>query len=191
MVLNNINSLPQGSGYCQCGTVPRCSICMYKLICPKSPFCCISGGNCDLSPVLSAISQLNSLITSNSSNINSAISNLQTDISSIGATLNTMNDSINSIGSVVNEILSRLPATTDASAMSINSADTNNAVLMSESAVSNQKSLDNSNEQITPMTAEFVEPNSLATYSPKDSETVFVQKKGLFGKTKWVEEKKK
>lgn len=186
-----MNSLPQNSGYCQCGAIPRCSVCMYKLICPKSPFCCISGGNCDLTPVLSAISQLNSLVTSNFSTTNSNISNLQTDISSIGATLNTMNNSINSIGAVVNEILSRLPDTANASVLSVDPNVSNDTILMSETPISEQNTSGNIEEPVTPVTAEFVEPNSLTTYTPKDSDTVLVQKKGLFGRTKWVEEKKK
>lgn len=168
---------------------------MYKLICPKSPFCCISGGGCDLTPVLSAISQLNSLITSNFSTTNGNISNLQTDISSIGATLNTMNQSINSIGSVVNEILARLPATANASVLSVDPNEVSNSVsepaLMSNVSVARQNISENTDETPVAMSAEPVEPNSLSTYIPKSNDTVLVQKKGLFGKTKWVEEKKK
>lgn len=186
LVLGNANTLTQSSGYCQCGNIPRCSICMYKLICPKSPFCCISNSGCDLTPVLSAISQLSSTMSSNFSGLNSSIENLQTSINSIGATLNTMNSSINSIGSVVNdintkcdEILSKLPATVqNASVFSVD----NNAP---------QSNIEPKDSDVTPVEAELVNPNSLATYSASEPETVFVQKKGLFGKTKWVEEKKK
>lgn len=191
MVLPSSNRLEQSQFSYQCGIASKCSVCMYKLICPKSPFCCISGSGCDLTPVLSAISQLNSLVTSSFSTTNGDIASLQTDISSIGATLNTMNESINSIGATVNEILARLPATANASVFSVDPNVSSNTVLMSEMPISNQNVSNDIEEPVTPMTAEVVEPNSLATYVPKDNDTVLVQKKGLFGKTKWVEEKKK
>ena len=178
MVLPSSNRLEQSQFSYQCGTASRCSVCMYKLICPKSPFCCISGSGCDLTPVLSAISQLNSLVTSSFSTTNGDIASLQTDISSIGATLNTMNESINSIGAT-------------ASVFSVDPNVSSNTVLMSEMPISIQNVSNDIEEPVTPMTAEVVEPNSLATYVPKDNDTVLVQKKGLFGKTKWVEEKKK
>lgn len=165
LVLAQQNSFvqPQNNTY-NCGTPNKCSMCMYKLICDRSPFCCIknNGGSCDLTPIINELSQLETSMSNEFSNIN-------TNINSIGATINTLNNSINSIGEAINtmstkidEILSKLNTT---NTISGNAVPTVDAEILSE------------NEQgLVPVS--------------NNNETVLVQKKSVFGKTKWVEEKK-
>lgn len=152
MVLGNQANVSQSNAY-SCGTPVKCGSCLYKLICERSPFCCIKNNStCDLTPVMNALSQLQQVLEND-------LSVLLTNINSVGAAVNAANESLNSIGSVVNEINSKLDNMQN---VSLNSNNSNGLVEASSSVV---------------------------PYS--DDETVLVQKKGIFGKTKWVEEKKR
>ena len=165
MVLSQMNNIAQPASNCGCGTINKCSMCVYKLICERSPFCCIKNGGsgtCDLTPVLNAINQLGEAI-------NNKFTNTDANIASIGAALNTMNSSINSIGAAINESNAKL----DEILSKLNtSATVTNAI-----DVSNIEDIKDGENGIIPYSSE---PDS-----------VLVQKKTMFGKTKWVEEKKK
>ena len=158
MVLSQSNSFSSNNNHCGCGSTPKCSMCLYKLICDKSPYCCINNScNCDFTPIQNAINQLES-------EMSNGFSNLNTNINSVGALLNVVNNSINSIGAATNEInskvdeiLTKLPSTN----------------VESESA-------EKIESQMLP-----VESNIIPT--SKGNDTVLVEKKNIFGKTKWFE----
>lgn len=147
-----------------CGTTAKCMGCMYKLICPRSPFCCLgNGGSTDLTPVLQAISNLSSSISDAFAGQGAAINGLDSKLNSIGAALNILNENVNSIGALLN--------TVNATVNEINSKITTSATTV---------------ETIQP---EEAEAQGIVPFEGND--TVLVEKKGIFGKSKWVEEKRK
>ena len=161
LVLAQQNSFSQPNNLCNCGTPNKCYTCLYKLICERSPFCCIkNSSSCDLTPIVNELSQLETAMANQFSNIN-------TNINSIGSTLNTVNSSINSIGAAINEINSKL----DEVLSKLENTNSVNSI-----PVANAETFSGEEQSLIPVTNE--------------SDTVLVQKKSMFGKTKWVEEKR-
>lgn len=178
MVLNQMNSIDS----CGCGTVNRCVGCSMKYVCAKSPYCCISnnGSSIDLAPMLNAISELSNTVSQQSqllTTIASMINKIDNEIKTINTNITELSTSITSNlsdltnkidtnqtsnDSKLTEILNKLPSSANAEPVSLLSG------------------IDSMND------------SGLVPYSANsDKETVLVEKKGMFGKTKWVEEKKK
>lgn len=170
MVLMPPNNLQSNS----CGSINKCSDCMYRLICPISPFCSIGNSSSgtsstDTNSVLSAI---NEGFSGQSSNLQSLISMIQT----LSNRLNEMNSTINELNTKIDDINSKITSVqpSSISTMSLDSSDVD--IYPPQEINSNSDSnyaLDN---------------QGIIPYNPKEG-TVLVEKKGLFGKTKWVEEK--
>lgn len=161
LVLAQQNSFNNPNNSHSCGTVNKCSMCLYKLICERSPFCCIkdSGGNCDFTPIVNELSQLEIAMANEFSNINK---NIIENTTNIDAKLDNLTDFAKGINNKLNDIISKLNSL---SSVSSNEIQTVNA-------------------EILPETEQGLVPFS-------NDDTVLVQKKNVFGKTKWVEEKKK
>lgn len=147
MVLMQPNMTQQQNS---CGTVAKCSGCIYRLICPISPYCSIK--NVSQSSNFDAVSMQKG-IDSQFESLNSGLVNMDFGIKDIV-------NSINNINSRLEDIYSKLDK--------INTQEPVNYNYVEET--------------------QDGENNGLVPYS-KENQTVLVEKKGLFGKSKWVEEK--
>lgn len=178
MVLNN--------GIAPCGTMSRCCCCNMRLICAKSPYCVINSGSGSSDKKLEEIENLiQQLIQSQAQ----AIADFETKATAAQASLNTITANIATLQTTsdnltttfsefaqdtktkLDEIYAKVENIPAASTTSINDLDT--PIDVDSSDVSEDDS------------------KSLAVLKPKETEdTILVEKKGLFGKSKWVEQKK-
>lgn len=160
--INNI----QNNG---CGTINKCSVCNFKLICDKSPYCMINKiNNVDLTQsfeplknqldsVMSGLSTINNnlmVIDSGNKNILLNISKINENLVSLGNNITELNDIISKSLKVINENSDEIKDVTD------------------DTTVENY---DINNSDVVPYTNE--------------PDTVLVEKKSIFGKSKWVEKK--
>ena len=106
MVLGNQGNVSQSNVY-SCGTPVKCGSCLYKLICERSPFCCIKNNStCDLTPVMNALSQLQQVLEND-------LSVLLTNINSVGASVNAANDITAGVFAlVVSSVVKKSPTAT-------------------------------------------------------------------------------
>lgn len=146
---------------CGCG-VNKCMNCTWCLICAKSPYCCINGGGscADTQKILDAISNLSQDLAETTSTI----------LSTIGTGFTFVNNHIDTIATSINTNVDT----------KIAGIDTKLDEILSRLPVVNNISATDIEAQgaIVPFDA-----------SVSDSEPVLVEKKTLFGKTKWVEQK--
>ena len=177
--MSNVNSYG-------CGTTAKCSCCVYKLICPRSPYCTIiNNGNNNYETQLLALTQLiaqsfdnqNNLTTQsfeNQNNIMKQSFNEQNDNNTqslsnqsdlIKECCNKVIDSINNLSTQINELQDYIKKNC------CKKNENDNSVI--------------SNDNIEPI-------KDIALYNAQENnDTVLVEKKNIFGKTKWVEEKRK
>lgn len=179
MYVNNLNKQVQMNDYSLCGTVSKCSSCNMKLICYKSPFCSIRENNSTNSFKYNEdiINQLYAISENTNGNINnmneyfnkiiSVLSDLSGNIQDIIKNTSQINDILNNIEQInksISELNNKIGST---GVYNINDYVSNNENATTD--VSNNK-------------------NEVAVFD--NQAEVLVQKKGLFGKTKWVSEKK-
>lgn len=170
MVLMPPNNLQSNS----CGSVNKCSACMYRLICPISPFCSInnSSGGTNSTNINSVLNVINEGFNAQSTNLQNLISMVQI----LSNSLNEMNNTINELNTKIDDINSKITSVQPSSISTI-SLDSSDVEIYPPQEINsnndNNYTLDN---------------QGIIPYNPKEG-TVLVEKKGLFGKTKWVEEK--
>lgn len=177
MVLNN--------GMAPCGTMSRCCCCNMRLICAKSPYCVINSGSGSSDKKLEEIETLiQQLIQSQTQ----ALADFETKAIAAQASLNTITANIATLQTTsdnltttfgefaqdtktkLDEIYAKVENIPATSTTSINDLDTQVDVDSSDVSEDDSK--------------------SLAVLKPKEDDTILVEKKGLFGKSKWVEQKK-
>jgi hypothetical protein len=148
-----------------CGSASKCGNCNLSLVCPKSPYCCIKntggGSSGDIKTLLSAISAENKLLSEGFSVLEQNLTNLISQIQDLKQTMiknsTEINDQLNSVETKIDS-LSFKDSTVDADA-DIPAVET---VL---------------DEGLVPYTSS----------DDVEEDKVLVEKKGLFGRSKWVE----
>ena len=199
---NNVNS----QNGCGCGTVSKCCSCTFKLICDKSPYCCIcknSGSNCDLTPVLAALSEgfayLNTHLETNSAQssddfayVNNHISELSNDFAYLNNHLDeVLNAQTESFSYVNTHITNSTNQLIDIINELSNNINAKLEIIQSQLNIITDKIPDIEDNGIVtnPLVQNQSVQNAVATLNEVQPADMLVQKKGLFGKTKWVAEK--
>lgn len=181
MVLNN--------GMAPCGTMSRCCCCNMRLICAKSPYCIINGGSGSSDKKLEEIEALIQQLIQSQAVVTQALADLETKATAAQTSLNTITTNIATLQTTsdnltttfgefaqdtktkLDEIYAKVENIPVTRTTSINDLDT--PIDVDSSDVSEDDS------------------KSLVVLKPKETEdTILVEKKGLFGKSKWVEQKK-
>ena len=165
LILSQQGSFGQNSNSFGCGTANKCSVCLYKLICDRSPFCCIKKEteSCDFTPIINIISQLDNSISNELSNKNISIDNINNNIELLNNRFDEIVSYINSMNSKMDDILAKF--------------EDSNIFYNNENIISNAEVLSENEKGIVPF--------------ENNNDPVLVQKKDIFGRTKWVEEKRK
>lgn len=178
MVLNQMNrAVPY-----ECGTVNKCVNCNMMYMCPRSPYCRMGNNNNmdmaqpDLTPLQNTISGLSGMVAQQSQEIDFLKSNV-----------NEINEKINSLHMIMSNLSGSVLSGISALSSKMDGNQTKNEYKASE--VPNGIVLNNSGvSQEVQMQGASMVPYS---QSNANEDTVLVEKKGMFGKTKWVEEKRK
>ena len=147
-----------------CGTISKCSGCMFKLICDKSPYCALKDNNND-SEIYQNIQEQLTNIMSGLSTVNNNIMAVDTNDQKIDSAINSLQTSINLISENINKSLSNINTQLE---------------------VLNEKLANNTNGVVN------VSPNGsdVVPYTDENQDaTVLVEKKNMFGRSKWVEKK--
>lgn len=166
MVLNQINrAVPY-----ECGTANKCMNCNMMYMCARSPYCCFRNNNMDmaqpdLTPLQNAVSGLSGTVAQQAQDIDLLKSNIHEISERINLLNASMSNLVNTMGSEMNKLASKIDSIQSKESVQTNPVD---------------ETFDIKNEN-----------SSIVPYSKGNNEdTVLVEKKGIFGKTKWVEEKK-
>lgn len=181
MVINN--------GLAPCGTLSRCCCCNMRLVCAKSPYCVIGGGSSSSDKKLEEIEALIQQLIQSQAVVTQALADLETKADAAQTSLNTITANIATLQTTsdnmttvfgefaqdtktkLDEIYAKVENIQTTSTTSVDNLDT--PIDVDSSDVSGDGS------------------KSLAVLKPKDEEeTILVEKKGLFGKSKWVEQKR-
>jgi archaellum component FlaC len=159
------NNYPVNNPSNACGTTSKCGGCVYKLICDRSPYCRIKNNstNLDLSPVTNELTQFESAM-------GKELKTISANMNTVGSNLNVLNNNINNIGTAISEINTKLDEIL--SKLSSSKVELDDTV----------QSVDA--EEVTE------DEQGIVPFTNASDDTVLVQKKNIFGKTKWVEEKK-
>lgn len=159
MVLNPAVNI-QNNG---CGTISKCSGCMYKLICDKSPYC-VLGNDKDTDKYKEIQEQLSNIM-SGLSTINNNVMALDIHNQKILSAIDVLQNTINSVEEKTDKILKKIKDKKD---------DT-------------EECLDNNIEEVSKLN---VDSSDIVPYTEQSQDaTVLVEKKNIFGKSKWVEKK--
>lgn len=160
MVLNPTMNI-QNNG---CGTISKCSGCMFKLICDKSPYCALKDNNNDSETYQNIQEQLTNIM-SGLSTVNNNIMAVDINDQKIANAIDLLQTSVNLISENVNKLLSNTNAQLEA--LNENLANNTNGII----------NVSPSGSDVVPYTEE------------NQDATVLVEKKNIFGKSKWVEKK--
>lgn len=159
-----------------CNSNGRCSTCTMSLVCSKSPFCSLNKTkekDVVLEPIINAVgsgfSNINSKMNDFSNYfvaLDTIVSKENSDIGQLKTSVQMLIDNINILSTEISDINSKLSKLLDSGA-TVNTISEN-------------------------IPQDINESEGIVPYSNESKETpVLVEKKGLFGKSKWVEEKKK
>lgn len=169
MIPQNMQSQPSILGN-NCGSANKCSSCNMKLICARSPFCCVcntssqSTSNLDLSPIESKIDDLfidiNNSIVSIEGNNNS---NMQTLANNLNGKIIELQNSFNAQVVELSHKLQSIVETIENVTSTINSSGV--SVLSTQANTSTESGLVPASYSVIP-----------------DNGTVLVEKKNIFGK---------
>lgn len=179
MILNN-NAIINSAG-CSNG---RCNNCAFALICNKSPYCVLNNLNniqTDLSPVVQTVDEKLYAVTSNMSELNNNIGTVNVSYEQIVDSINNLNkvlenmklllnNKFESINTQLNNMLIDFENKINDTNSKIEAINTNDSVLISNS-------VENTENAVTPYT------------NQANDATILVEKKNIFGKSKWVEKK--
>lgn len=172
MVLNQ--QIRAGSN--ECGTANKCVVCNMRFICAHSPYCCVhdkkDSENVDLTPINEKLSDLSDKVQYQSQ----AFPIIGNAIDGINAKIESLNSGLEKLSELVQIIRD------DIKTFNSESSDKLSDILNKV----NEKS-DNMYNVSEEINSELVPYNT----ESNNNDTVLVEKKNLFGKTKWVEEKKK
>ena len=174
MVLNN--------GIAPCGTMSRCCCCNMRLVCAKSPYCSIGGNSSDkkldeIEALIQQLIQSQAVVTQALADLETKADTAQTSLNNLTNNVATVQETCDMTRTVLGEFQQDTKQKLDeiyAKVENINSASTqglDTPIDVDSSDVSEDDS------------------KSLAVLKPKEEETILVEKKGLFGKSKWVEQK--
>lgn len=194
MVLNQTNRVDSNCG-CNSG---KCCNCAFSLICSKSPYCRLKDDNessFDFQSVLDMIGSGFSYLNGRFDMVNKENSDgllyMNNHIDSFFQNFNNIQDAIidlkdlqikdfSYVNNRINEVNTLLSDKIDSAVSEINLKLDNILDKLSNLGTSNIVDMDS------------FDSNGLVPYNTSSNdETVLVEKKGIFGKTKWVEEKKK
>lgn len=160
--INNI----QNNG---CGTINKCSVCNFKLICDKSPYCMINKiNNVDLTQSFEPLKNQLDSVMSGLSTINNNLMVIDSGNKNILLNISKINESLVSLGNNITEL---------------------NDIISKSLKVINENS-DESKDVADDTTVENYDINNsdVVPYA-NEPDTVLVEKKSIFGKSKWVEKK--
>ena len=178
MVINN--------GMAPCGTMSRCCCCNMRLICAKSPYYVINSGNGssdkkleEIEALIQQLIQSQSVAVQSLADLETKTDASQTSLNTITTNLVTLQTSVDNLTTVFGEF----------------AQDSKTKLDEIYAKVENIQPATLTNEFDTPIDVDAPDvleddSKSLAVLSPKEEETILVEKKGLFGKSKWVEQKK-
>ena len=178
MVINN--------GMAPCGTMSRCCCCNMRLICAKSPYCVINSGSGssdkkleEIETLIQQLIQSQSVAVQSLADLETKTDASQTSLNTITTNLATLQTSVDNLTTVFGEF----------------AQDSKTKLDEIYAKVENIQPATPTNEFDTPIDVDASDvlegdSKSLAVLSPKEEETILVEKKGLFGKSKWVEQKK-
>ena len=178
MVINN--------GMAPCGTMSRCCCCNMRLICAKSPYCVINSGSGssdkkldEIEALIQQLIQSQSVVVQSLADLETKTDANQTSLNTIATNLVTLQTSVDNLTTVFGEF----------------AQDTKTKLDEIYAKVENIQPTTSAAKFSTPIDIDVSDVSeddskSLAVLKPKEEETVLVEKKGLFGKSKWVEQKK-
>lgn len=180
MVINN--------GMAPCGTMSRCCCCNMRLVCAKSPYCVINSGsgssNKKLEEIEALIQQLiqsQSVVVQSLADLETKADTAQTSLNTITTNLATLQTSVDNLTTIFGEFAQDTKTKLDEIYAKVENIQL--------TAMSSSNDFDTPIDVNSSDTSED-DSKSLAVLKPKEEETILVEKKGLFGKSKWVEQKK-
>lgn len=153
----------------------KCISCNFRFVCATSPYCCVNNNASGMNNANQILAQFFQKIDEMEKLMAGFIGNQANIISTMSEELKKIDTNM----TVINEFISKLSSNVDELKDKINSSST---ILQSQVSTPTVNSLDNNstNNEIMPIN----------NTSNSKGDTVMVEKKGLFGKTKWVEEKR-
>lgn len=178
MVINN--------GMAPCGTASRCCCCNMRLVCAKSPYCVINSGSGssdkrleEIETLIQQLIQSQSVVVQSLADLETKTGANQTSLNTIATNLVTLQTSVDNLTTVFGEFAQDTKTKLDEIYAKVEN------IQPTTSAAKFSTSID-----IDASDVSEDDSKSLAVLKPKEEETVLVEKKGLFGKSKWVEQKK-
>lgn len=178
MVLNN--------GMAPCGTMSRCCCCNMRLVCAKSPYCVINSGSGSSDKKLEEIETLIQQLIQSQAVVTQALADLETKSDTAQASLNTITTSIATLQTTSDNLTTAFGEFAQDTKTKLDEIYAKVENINSVSTQSLDAPIDVDSSDVSED-----DSKSLAVLKPKDEEeTILVEKKGLFGKSKWVEQKK-
>ena len=181
MIINN--------GMAPCDTVSRCCCCNMRLICAKSPYCVIDDGSGSSDKKLEEIEALIQQLIQSQAVVTQALADLETKADTAQTSLNNLTNNVATVQETSNMTITVLGEFQQDTKTKLDEIYAKVENIQTASATS-------VDDLSTPIDVNSFDVSgddskSLAVLKPKEAEeTILVEKKGLFGKPKWVEQKK-